>query len=101
MFSTPAILLRERLVLWVVVFFWGGGEGELYLIVLFSHTGILLLQEPNRINKEGELVVQSNRFRNQQKNLEDGIKKLREIFENVSYIPKETAEEKKAKISEM
>ena len=74
---------------------------KLHPIVLFSHTGILLLQEPNRINKEGELVVQSNRFRNQQKNLEDGIKKLREIFENVSYIPKETAEEKKAKISEM
>ena len=45
--------------------------------------------------------MQSNRFRNQQKNLQDGIQKLREILEDVSYIPKETAEEKKAKISEM
>lgn len=60
-----------------------------------------ILQESSRINKEGELVVQSSRFRNQQKNLMDGVQKVREILENVSIIPNETSEDKKAKITEM
>jgi hypothetical protein len=62
---------------------------------------VFIFQESSRINKEGELVVQSSRFRNQQKNLTDGVQKVREILENVSFIPNETSDEKKAKISEL
>lgn len=45
--------------------------------------------------------MQSNRFRSQKKNLEDGLQKLQEILEEVSHIPRETSEEKKEKISEL
>ncbi|XP_028418249.1 peptidyl-tRNA hydrolase ICT1, mitochondrial-like [Dendronephthya gigantea] len=61
----------------------------------------LLKEEDSRINRQGELVVQSSRFRNQQKNLMDGVEKVQEILKNVSIIPSETSEEKKAKINEL
>lgn len=61
----------------------------------------LVQEESSRINKGGELVVQSSRFRNQQKNLMDGVQKVREILENVSIIPNETSDEKKAKITKL
>ena len=53
-------------------------------------------QEKNRINKEGELVISSTKYRTQFKNLEDAIQKLETIIEDASFVPKETTPEKKA-----
>ena len=41
-----------------------------------------------RINAEGELIITSQRFRDQPKNIEDCIKKLRELVQEAATIPK-------------
>lgn len=60
-----------------------------------------ILQEGSRINRDGKMVVQSSRFRDQKKNLNDGIARIERILQNVSALPKETSEEKKNKINNM
>ena len=58
-------------------------------------------QEKNRINKEGELVISSTKYRTQFKNLEDAIQKLETIIEDASFVPKETTPEKKAYVRKL
>ncbi|XP_046856697.1 peptidyl-tRNA hydrolase ICT1, mitochondrial-like [Xenia sp. Carnegie-2017] len=61
----------------------------------------LFIEEGSRINKDGEMVLQSSRFRDQKKNLNDVIARIERILQNVSAVPKETSEEKKNKINNM
>ncbi|XP_073246354.1 large ribosomal subunit protein mL62-like [Porites lutea] len=61
----------------------------------------ILEREKNRINKEGELVISSTKYRTQFKNLEDAIQKLETIIEDASFVPKETTPEKKAYVRKL
>ena len=61
----------------------------------------MFLQEKNRINTNGELVIHSSKYRSQHKNLEDAIEKLEMIVEQASFVPKETSEEKKAHVRKL
>jgi len=58
-------------------------------------------RERNRINKDGELVISSTKYRTQYKNLEDAIQKLEVIIEEASFVPKETTPEKKAHVRKL
>lgn len=61
----------------------------------------ILEREKNRINKEGELVISSTKYRTQFKNLEDAIQKLETIIEDASFVPKETTPEKRAYVRKL
>lgn len=43
----------------------------------------------SRINKEGEMIVTSQRERKQEQNLEDCVAKLKQYLNEASFIPKE------------
>jgi len=45
-------------------------------------------QQANRITIEGELVIQSQRFRDQAKNVEDCLAKLREMVLHALHVPR-------------
>ena len=62
---------------------------------------LLLQQEKNRINKEGELVISSTKYRTQYKNLEDAIQKVEMIIDEASFVPKETSPEKKIHVQKL
>ncbi|RDD39089.1 Peptidyl-tRNA hydrolase ICT1, mitochondrial [Trichoplax sp. H2] len=57
--------------------------------------------EKKRINKEGQLVISSTKFRSQKLNLDDAIQKLEDIINKAGEIPKPTAPEKVAKIKKL
>lgn len=46
-------------------------------------------QNENRINKDGEMIITSQKERKQNLNLDDCVKKLRSYLEQASYLPKE------------
>ncbi|MFL5245894.1 MAG: alternative ribosome rescue aminoacyl-tRNA hydrolase ArfB [Gemmataceae bacterium] len=48
----------------------------------------LLAHEHKRITKEGELVLSSQRYRDQERNREDCLEKLREIVSQAATLPK-------------
>ncbi len=48
----------------------------------------LRTQEANRITTEGEMVIQGQRFRDQGKNIEDCLSKLREMVLRALYVPR-------------
>jgi ribosome-associated protein len=48
----------------------------------------LRVQQANRITTEGELVIQSQRFRDQAKNVEDCLAKLREMVLRALHAPR-------------
>lgn len=48
----------------------------------------------NRINKNGEMIITSQKFRKQNQNLEDCIEKLESLLEEASWVPKERIETK-------
>jgi ribosome-associated protein len=48
----------------------------------------LRVQQANRVTTEGELVIQSQRYRDQGKNLEDCLAKLREMVLHALHTPK-------------
>lgn len=50
------------------------------------------------INKNGELVVTSERTRSQHQNLYDALEKVKRMLVEACYVPKETSEETKQKI---
>eukprot|EP00128_Syssomonas_multiformis_P003899 Colp12_sorted_trinity150504_noHs@12117 len=58
-------------------------------------------QQANKINKDGELVISSQRTRTQKGNLDDAFEKLEEMLYAASEKPKETSEEKRSKIKHM
>lgn len=49
----------------------------------------LMEAEKNRINKDGELVISSSRYRTQQKNLEDALAKVQHMVVEASTPPPE------------
>ena len=54
---------------------------------------VFCTQEKNSINKEGELIITSERFRQQHRNLEDALAKLKEMIVSSAYIPEGPTEE--------
>lgn len=62
---------------------------------------LCIQQEKNRINKEGELVISSTKYRTQYKNLKDAVNKVEMIIEEASVVPKETSVEKKAHVQKL
>ncbi|XP_066924787.1 large ribosomal subunit protein mL62-like [Clytia hemisphaerica] len=57
-------------------------------------------QENNSVNKEGELIVVSEKTRSQHQNLQDALNKVKEMLRNASHQPKETSEETKGKVEQ-
>ena len=55
-------------------------------------------QEKGLINKNGELVVKSERTRSQHQNLYDALDKVKGMLTEACHVPKETSEETKQKI---
>ena len=59
----------------------------------------LVAMQQNRINAQGELVVQSDRNRSQHDNLSDCLRKLQSFIEEASSVPnREASDEKKKKL---
>ncbi|KAJ3036450.1 hypothetical protein HDV00_002734 [Rhizophlyctis rosea] len=61
----------------------------------------LLEQNPNRVNKNGEFMVQSESFRTQGGNYAACIDRLHESITLAAFVPKETSEEKLERIAEL
>ena len=59
------------------------------------------LQEANRINKNGELVIASQKTRSQAMNIDDAIERLQEICNAAAEPPKETSPETKQRIAKL
>eukprot|EP00899_Mesostigma_viride_P010103 jgi/Mesvir1/19094/Mv12845-RA.1 len=47
----------------------------------------LMQNERNRINKDGDLIVSSTRFRNQRENIDDALQKIQAMIDEAAYIP--------------
>lgn len=58
------------------------------------------MQEKNRINKNGELIVTSESFRSQSRNLQDAINKIQQLISTASYVPEGPSQETIDKILE-
>ncbi|KAJ3053290.1 hypothetical protein HK097_004621 [Rhizophlyctis rosea] len=58
-------------------------------------------QNPNRINKKGEFVVQSDALRTQAGNLEGCLNIIYECIVKAAYVPKGPSEEKLQRIQEL
>eukprot|EP00795_Rhopilema_esculentum_P009447 gene9447-17164_t len=56
--------------------------------------------QKNRMNKDGEIIVFSDKYRSQSRNLKDAIEKLREMIEAASYVPEGPTEDTVKKILE-
>ena len=54
---------------------------------------------PGRLNREGELIVVSSRFRSQGRNIEDCIEKLGELLEKAAKRPQRRVPTRKTKAS--
>nr|GFD24487.1 peptidyl-tRNA hydrolase ICT1, mitochondrial [Tanacetum cinerariifolium] len=67
----------------------------------FYDTDLLLTQEKNRINKDGELVISSTKTRTQKGNIEDALEKLQAIIDAASYVPPPPSEEQVKKITKI
>lgn len=61
----------------------------------------LVIQESNRINKKGEIIITSETTRSQAKNIEDCIDKLYEIIAKAAEIPKGPSEETLQRIEKL
>ena len=46
-----------------------------------------LSQEKNKINKDGELVLQSSRYRTQHQNFDDALEKMQSFINRASKLP--------------
>jgi peptidyl-tRNA hydrolase ICT1 len=53
--------------------------------------------EKNRINKDGEFVMQSSRHRTQSKNIDDALEKMQSCLNRASKLPKSKSNKAKAK----
>lgn len=61
----------------------------------------ILQIEKNRINKEGEIVISSTKFRTQKDNIQDALEKLQAIIAAASYVPPPPSEEQKKRIGKL
>ena len=53
----------------------------------------------NKVNKDGDLCVQSDRYRTQAENAADCVRKLQQFLDDASRVPKEASADKKKKIA--
>ena len=64
----------------------------------------LMVLEKNRVNKDGELVIQSSRFRTQSQNVDDALEKMQACLNRASKLPQhksnKTAKKKLVKQAE-
>ena len=64
----------------------------------------LMVLEKNRVNKDGELVIQSSRFRTQSQNVDDALEKMQACLNRASKLPQQksnkTAKKKLVKQAE-
>ena len=64
----------------------------------------LMVLEKNRVNKDGELVIQSTRFRTQSQNVDDALEKMQACLNRASKLPQhksnKTAKKKLVKQAE-
>lgn len=51
----------------------------------------LMVLEKNRVNKDGELVIQSSRFRTQSQNVDDALEKMQACLNRASKLPQQKA----------
>lgn len=61
----------------------------------------LVQQERNRMNSEGELVVNSSRHRTQKQNFEDALEKLQEMIDTAATPPTGPSQQTIAKVKVM
>ena len=52
------------------------------------------------MNKDGEIIVFSDKYRSQSRNLKDAIEKLREMIQAASHVPEGPSEDTVKKILE-
>ena len=57
----------------------------------------LMVLEKNRVNKDGELVIQSSRFRTQAQNVTDALEKMQASLNRASKLPQHKSDKKKKK----
>jgi len=60
---------------------------------------LLREQDPSKINKNGEFVTQSDRYRTQLMNQNDCLDKIYEALKSAAYVPNETSEATKARVN--
>ena len=53
--------------------------------------------EKNRVNKDGELVIQSSRYRTQAQNLDDALEKMQACINRASKLPQHKSNKAKVK----
>jgi protein subunit release factor B len=61
----------------------------------------LKLKETGKLNKRGELILQSDRYRTQQMNYDDCIDKLVQFVMDATVVPNETSDATKTRIREL
>ncbi|KAL0446020.1 UNVERIFIED_CONTAM: Peptidyl-tRNA hydrolase ICT1, mitochondrial [Sesamum latifolium] len=84
----------------------GSDEIRIYHVVKFmeiilGYHNLRLLQEKNRINKDGEIVISSTKTRTQKGNIEDALAKLQAIIDAASYVPPPPSEETVKRIAKL
>ena len=57
----------------------------------------LMVLEKNRVNKDGELVIQSTRFRTQSQNVDDALEKMQACLNRASKLPQHSKSSKSKK----
>jgi peptidyl-tRNA hydrolase ICT1 len=63
----------------------------------------MIIKYPARINKKGDVLIQSDRYRTQAQNMQDCIQKLAEMVKDTaaSVIPREASEETLERIKKL
>ena len=59
----------------------------------------LVVLEKNRVNKDGELVIQSSRYRTQKQNVDDALEKMQACLNRASKLPQHSKSSKSKKLS--
>ena len=57
----------------------------------------LMVLEKNRVNKDGELVIQSSRYRTQKQNVDDALEKMQACLNRASKLPQHSKSSKSKK----
>ncbi|KNE65049.1 hypothetical protein AMAG_10715 [Allomyces macrogynus ATCC 38327] len=66
----------------------------------YAHA-VLMRQRSAQINKDGDLVVMSDRFRSQRQNVDDCVEKVFEMVKEAGYVPRETTDEQKRHVKKL
>ncbi|KNE54132.1 hypothetical protein AMAG_00134 [Allomyces macrogynus ATCC 38327] len=66
----------------------------------YAHNA-LMRQRAAQINKDGDLVVMSDRFRSQRQNVDDCVEKVFEMVKEAGYVPRETTAEQKRHVKKL